>query len=683
MAVSLEQLAIALRLTTGGEPAGPMADVLTRLLAVANARVQDTAPNAPDDTKDLAVIVYVGYLYDQPTSGRGDFYARAWKNSGAMSILSRYVERRAALRSDEPTPDVPIPSEGGLDREQVQALIDATVAGLNIPDPYVLPAAAVGVRGGVEAVSNDLIDAGSSQKVFGWMIGHVERMIRKVVPSWALKSTPPASEGGVDSDEVNGLIDTAFTNGLQAWARSAPSNQDAEGNQIYPPADALADAAVNGHVLQAFNNGHTRWAPTASVGTDQTARDAAKAAQAAADKNLESVDSLRRKTNDIHVLRDRVTYQDYSQADALFTWYAPGSAVGQELLNKNTYDAAANAGSVVWRFSGTVPADNLVVVRVMHTLDAFDFAFSFGAGRPLDVEDARLVGSDATWQYFFLAQNGPGNQLSKMQTREHDVHGRWEGELGGPQRETIDGYPLFSTLSLSPAGLPAETFPDAIELFIGDRIRPGTISKVAVSIAGFVTPTLDDSGGKDGLTQLQNGGAVLRWTLTADQKTTLENNISPGDAPLNFDVTFTLSDGSTARHRIRFPVHDDAFAAPAGGGGAPAFLGSANVDVKTQGTLAGSGINCPAAAKWLLIELQYFGQPTPVMWIDAAAFRALTVQTAGTAINTGQSVSLFNPGFQEDLAPRLARGAGNELLYTNRGDFASTRDPMPLRAWTI
>ena len=51
--------------------------------------------------------------------------------------------------------------------------------------PYVLPAAAPGVRGGVQAVTSAIVDTGTSTGIFGWAIAHVRRVVNAIVPTWA------------------------------------------------------------------------------------------------------------------------------------------------------------------------------------------------------------------------------------------------------------------------------------------------------------------------------------------------------------------------------------------------------------------------------------------------------------------------------------------------------------------
>ena len=215
MALTVDQLRRAVR---AGETIGET-EILTRLLAVGTAHVERYAPGAPEPVQDEAVARVAGYLFDQPNAGRGVAYASALRNSGAASLLLPWRVHRAgsigeaAAAAAEGPADEPAAGEG-LSTAEVDARVRAGVedwaeAGNADPipagklgaaaaaDPYVLPAATSGVRGGVRAVTNAIIDAGSSTGIFGWAISHVRRLATSIVATWARdgNSTPiPASK---------------------------------------------------------------------------------------------------------------------------------------------------------------------------------------------------------------------------------------------------------------------------------------------------------------------------------------------------------------------------------------------------------------------------------------------------------------------------------------------------------
>lgn len=223
MAVTVTDLGVALRIITGGDPEEPQLSILTRLLGVAAATVEVTAPNAPEPVQDQAIIQFAGYLYDQPNAGIGTQYSAAFRNSGANSLLARWISKRAGQDGDRIVGPF-------LTREQIIELIRQQVGPsgtltlaevlLHIADwaetgnPDGIPAdklraaptdlsgveqwAHVGVselipaskyraptstaRGAPYAVTNNIIDddAHTAATLYAWSKSHVSRLIERV-----------------------------------------------------------------------------------------------------------------------------------------------------------------------------------------------------------------------------------------------------------------------------------------------------------------------------------------------------------------------------------------------------------------------------------------------------------------------------------------------------------------------
>ena len=96
MAVNTTSLAAAMRLGDGvSAPTEPLLGILTRLLAASTAHVTLVAPDAPAAVKDEAAIRMSSYLYDAPPAASGHGFAASFRNSGAESLVSRWVVRRA------------------------------------------------------------------------------------------------------------------------------------------------------------------------------------------------------------------------------------------------------------------------------------------------------------------------------------------------------------------------------------------------------------------------------------------------------------------------------------------------------------------------------------------------------------------------------------------------------------
>ena len=93
MAVTLTVAQLAAALRVGSTPE-ETAEV-TRILTYVTEAITRHAPSAPDPVHNEAAIRLGGYLFDQPTAGRGIGYANALRNSGAAAILLPYRIHRA------------------------------------------------------------------------------------------------------------------------------------------------------------------------------------------------------------------------------------------------------------------------------------------------------------------------------------------------------------------------------------------------------------------------------------------------------------------------------------------------------------------------------------------------------------------------------------------------------------
>ena len=93
MAVTTDTLIQALRLgDTPDESA-----IAERLLGAAQEIVEKQAPRAPTAIKDEACIRLAAYWYDMPNAARGAGYSNAFRNSGALSLVSPYRPLKARV----------------------------------------------------------------------------------------------------------------------------------------------------------------------------------------------------------------------------------------------------------------------------------------------------------------------------------------------------------------------------------------------------------------------------------------------------------------------------------------------------------------------------------------------------------------------------------------------------------
>ena len=135
MAITVLELAAALRIGDGVTAIPePQNGILTRLLGVADAYTDLLIPNAPDAIKDQATIQFATYLFDQPSSSRGQSYSNAWVNSGAGALSLHWRDLRAGFALLEGSDGGSTPGAGsGLNTAQVNTLIATALANLDVP----------------------------------------------------------------------------------------------------------------------------------------------------------------------------------------------------------------------------------------------------------------------------------------------------------------------------------------------------------------------------------------------------------------------------------------------------------------------------------------------------------------------------------------------------------------------
>ena len=96
LTLTVAQLSQAVRLTVTGSPPPPYLAIVTRQLAVAQAIIEEYVnDDAPDDVKNEAAIMMVGYLLEAPPASRTqvDVFSRC----GAKAILSRWHDLGSAV----------------------------------------------------------------------------------------------------------------------------------------------------------------------------------------------------------------------------------------------------------------------------------------------------------------------------------------------------------------------------------------------------------------------------------------------------------------------------------------------------------------------------------------------------------------------------------------------------------
>ena len=86
LTLTVAQLSQAVGETVTGSPGPPHLAILARQLVGAEQRIEVYAPDAPDETKNLAAIQMIGWLREAPFASRNP--ASAFVYSGARDLLA-------------------------------------------------------------------------------------------------------------------------------------------------------------------------------------------------------------------------------------------------------------------------------------------------------------------------------------------------------------------------------------------------------------------------------------------------------------------------------------------------------------------------------------------------------------------------------------------------------------------
>ena len=167
-----------------------------------------------------------------------------------------------------------------------------------------VPAASAGTRGGVFAVTNAIIDADTSNGIFGWAISHVRRAALSLIAPFALENNAtghiPANRVG--ENPVEGTIPvvaadarsfrfsepTALAGTTDPVARAAAASANQAAANAQATADSKDDAATWAEEGNPDQIPLDKLANAEAAAVDQQARDAAAAALQAANEAAEA-----------------------------------------------------------------------------------------------------------------------------------------------------------------------------------------------------------------------------------------------------------------------------------------------------------------------------------------------------------------------------------------------------------
>ena len=200
------------------------------------------APDASDTAMNEAVRRLGGYLFDMPEAARGDGYANALRNSGAMRMLLPYRIHRAGYSDAVEAAQAAVGSVGN------------PVTGLAVESGQLVVT--------FEDMSTDALDLPAGQDA--------EDQTARDAAAAAAESAANAQRAAAAASTAAAAASTAAdTHGNSTHNTDQTARDAAAAAQTAAAASTAAQSAVDAHGRTTHN-------------TDQTARDAAAAASAAA-----------------------------------------------------------------------------------------------------------------------------------------------------------------------------------------------------------------------------------------------------------------------------------------------------------------------------------------------------------------------------------------------------------------
>ena len=229
--ITVAELAVSIR-ATANPSAIPteIAAELGRLLGWATTTIDNAAADVPEEIRNQAITLLVGYVWDRPSASRGVAFSNAWRNSGASSTLKPYLKTLRAFPIGDAAEDTqsgttPTPSGPGVD-ETARAAAAAAQALATANANKLMPP------------NNDEADAATATRIRGWTAALIRRVVESIVPAWARMASPPEGSAGAIAD---GSVTTPKLADDAVTSRKLAAEAVTEG--------IIADGAVTGRKI--------------------------------------------------------------------------------------------------------------------------------------------------------------------------------------------------------------------------------------------------------------------------------------------------------------------------------------------------------------------------------------------------------------------------------------------------
>lgn len=364
--------------------------------------------------------------------------------------------------------------------------------------------------------------------------------------------------GGISRDAVINIINAAFDNGIQEWARQPPFIQGTN-DQAYPPADALAVDAVKEYFLRPNSEGFLVWEeieiPEQRVLVGQ-----------ALDKDKFSF--IHEKP---YIARLTVVHEATPRS-ATWQVYADSKYLGVRRSGDPTDAASRVRGN--WYFDGPLH----IPIRYETAADGRESDDWYDTDIPTVINGGVYIGDYINNNEATPHVNANGNIYYNHRTDELLISSDYTAgtgpisillpyrlldnqDLENLEKKITDGdnHPEISgwdTITIVPGGISDQTFPTSFDIVFSNITKAVSPKDVTVIIAGQ-TATLSSDTPVSGLNAAgARGSGMLRFTYQQSVADTIGNNIPSSAESITVQVNVTYDDDSSETFDIPFLVNN-------------------------------------------------------------------------------------------------------------------------------
>ena len=226
----------------------------------------------------------------------------------------------------------------------------------------------------------------------------------------------------------------------------------------------------------------------------------------------------------------------------------------------------------------------------------------------------------------------------------------------------IREFAPYADISLEPAGIPSNEYPEVVQLHLGDKQTSRTLSRIKVTFIFqevLNTTTISST--------VQAGGSFVPMPLSAQLRRALRDNTQSTETQKQVAVELTFSDSSVHTHNVGFLVNNAAFAS---GGGSSDVADFTDLD-DTPSAYTGQAGKIPAVNTGET-ALEFIDAPIPDKSDTGLAYRQLASYADAAAITSAVAGNIaWVLEDDENLIHVITREAGKAGFYEIMIPYAS------------